>query len=256
MPGTRPSLGLRLRRGGRHRRSLAAALALLLGGLILWLAVPRVVASGLLALRAPVIQRMDAGEPVSEPELLGLIASRELALSWVEDRDTHDERGTALAELAFRGEPRSAAESGALEAAIGATRAGLALAPADPKDWTQLGYLLVLLRGDPNREAAEALLFSIRTGPFQAPDFLRRRLFWSLVHWTFYEAEERRQISDQIRLLWRVAPGGLADLALDVPEFFDPLASALEEVPGARDQLVSALAFATPASAGPEASRR
>ena len=51
----------------------------------------------------------------------------------------------------------------------------------------QLGYLLVLLDGEPNRAAAEALLFSIRTGPFQAPDFLRRRLFWSLAHWEFYD---------------------------------------------------------------------
>ena len=136
-----------------------------------------------------------------------------------------------------------------LEGAVGATRAGLAVAPADPKDWMQLGYLLVLLEGDPNRRAARALLVSIRTGAFQAPDFLRRRLFWSLAHWAFYDAEERRQINDQVRLVWRVAPGELADLALHVPEFFAPIASALEKVPGAREQFVAALAFASPASA-------
>jgi hypothetical protein len=105
----------------------------------------------------------------------------------------------------------------------------------------------VLLEGDPNRETAEALLVSIRTGAFQAPDFLRRRLFWSLVHWTFYDEEERRQVGDQIRLAWRVAPGELADLALHVSEFFPPVASALEEVPGAREQFIAAVAFATPA---------
>jgi hypothetical protein len=250
MPGTPLSLDRKARRRAHRRRSLAAGLALLLGGLILWLAVPRVIASGLLALRDPVIQQMDAGEPVSEPELLGLIASRELALDWVDDRDTHDERGTALAELAARGESQSPAEMAALERAIGATRAGLALAPADPRDWMQLGYLLVLLEGDPHRASAEALLFSIRTGSFEAPDFLGRRLFWCLAHWTFYDDEERRQIGDQIRLVWRVAPGDLAELALHLPDFFAPIADALEKVPGAQEAFLAAVAFATPLSAG------
>jgi hypothetical protein len=214
----------------------------LLGGLILWLAVPRMLASAWLALRDPVIQQLDAGEAVSEAELLGLIASRELALSWVEDRDAYDERGTALAELALRGDRLGAAERATLQRAIGATRAGLAVAPADPRDWIRLAHLLVLLDGDPSREAATALLFSIRTGAFVAPDLLRRRLFWSLAHWPFYDHEERRQIADQVRLAWRVAPGEVAELALDLPELFAPIAAALEEVPGAREQFVAALA--------------
>jgi hypothetical protein len=229
-----------------HRLNFAAVLALVLGGLILSLAVPRLVASAWLTLRDSALEQMDAGERVSEADLLGLIASRELAQSWVADRDTHDERATALAELAFRGEGQSAAERTMLEGAVAATRAGLALAPADPKDWMQFGYLLVLLEGDPNRGAAEALLVSIRTGAFQAPEFLRRRLFWSLAHWAFYDEGERRQINDQIRLVWRVAPGALADLALDVPSAFVPIASALEEVASARERFLAAVAFATP----------
>jgi hypothetical protein len=248
LPGTRLSLDPTWRRRAHCWRSLTAGLALLLGGLILWLAVPRVVASALLALRDPVIRQMDAGEPVSEAALLALIASRELALGWVEDRESHDQRGTALAELAFRGEARSPAERAMLGRAVGATRAGLAVAPAAPRDWMQLAYLLVLLEGDPNRQAAEALLFSIRTGAFQAPDFLRRRLFWCLAHRAFYDQGEWRQIGDQIRLVWRVAPGELADLALHVPDFLTPIASSLEETPGAREQFIAALAFATPLS--------
>jgi hypothetical protein len=199
-----------------------------------------------LASRAPVLERIAAGEPASEAELLGLIASRELALGWVEDRETHDQRATALAELAFRAASLGEAEKVTLERAIAATRAGLALAPGDPRDWMQLGYLLVLRDGDPNREAAEALLFSIRVGAFQAPDLIRRRLFWALTHWELYDQQERRQIGDQIRLAWRAAPGALADLALYGPEFLGPIASALEEDPTAHGQLVGALAFATP----------
>ena len=237
--------------GGRavvQRRGLVAGLIFLLGALILSLALPRLLASALLAMRDPVIQQMDAGERVSKAGLLGLVASRELALEWAVDRETHDERGTALAKLAFEEETRSAAQRATLGRAVSALRAGLALAPAAPKDWMQLGYLLVLLEGDPNRRAAGALLLSIRTGAFQAPDFLGRRLFWALAHWAFYDEQEREVIGGQVRLAWEVAPGEVADLALHVPDFFAPIASALEKAPGAHEQFTAALAFATPLS--------
>jgi hypothetical protein len=236
---------------GRHAaqsappQRLAAGLALGLGVLLLWLALPRLMAAAWLALRDPVIHKMNSEAPVAHAELFGLIASRELALSWALDRETQAELGTALAELAFREEPAAAARKAALERAVRALEAGLAAAPGSPKDWMQLGYLLLLLEGDPNRKAAEALLLSIRTGPFQTPELLQRRLFWSLAHWAFYDREERREIGDQIRLAWRVAPGELADLALQAPDFVDPIASALAEAPGARAQFVAALAIAT-----------
>ena len=234
------------RRGGVGQRRLLAGLALLLGALILGLALPRVLASAVLALRDPVIQRIDAGEPVSDAELLGLVASRELALGWVEDRETHDERATALARRAFEQEPQSATQRATLAQAVAALRAGLALGPAEPKGWMQLADLLVLLEGDPNRKAAEALLLSMRTGAYQTPDFLNRRLFWALAHWTFYDEGERRRIGDQIRLAWRLAPEELAELVLHVPDFRAPITAALEQVPGAPAQLGAALAAATP----------
>ena len=111
-------------RSAPHRRRWPAGLALLLGGLILGLAVPRVLASAWLALRDPVLEQMDGGEPVSDAELLGLIASRELALGWVEDRETHDQRGTALAELAFRGDLQGAAGTVSSAGSIGPCRVG------------------------------------------------------------------------------------------------------------------------------------
>jgi hypothetical protein len=215
-----------------------AVLALLLGVLILWLALPRVVASMLLAMRDPVVERTDEGEQVSEAELLSLIASRELAAGWVEDRETHAERATALAKLAFQQAPESGAQTAALKQAVAALRAALALAPADPRGWMQLAYLLVLLEGDTSRRAAQALLVSIRTGGFLAPDFLNRRLFWSLAHWRFYDDQERRQIGDQIRLVWRITPGELTELAREIPDFFAPIAAALEQE--AREQFPSA----------------
>lgn len=208
-------------------------------------------AAAFLAMRAPVIQEIDAGEPVAAAELRGLIASRELALGWVDERETHDEMATALARLAFREEPQSTVQKAALERAVEALRAGLAAAPAAPRDWMQLADLLVLLEGDPNREAAEALLDSIRAGPFQAPDLLHTRLFWSLAHLAFYDEAERRQIDEQIRLVWRVSPGELVDLAFHVPDFAAPIGAALDPIPGARAQFVAPLDF-PPSSAALE----
>ena len=133
---------------------------------------------------------------------------------------------------------RGARIDGLLKQAVDALRAGLALAPADPRGWTQLAYLLVLLEGDTSRKAAQALLVSIRTGGFLTPAFLNRRLFWSLAHWSFYDDAERRQIGDQIRLLWRITPGELTELAREIPDFAAPIASALDQ--DAREQFLSA----------------
>ena len=235
------------------RRRSIAGLALVLGASILWLALPRVVASALLAMRDPVVERTDEGEQVSDAELLSLIASRELALGWVEDRETHAERATALAKLAFQQAPESAAQTARLKQAADALRTALALAPADPRGWMQLAYLLVLLEGDTSRKAAQALLVSIRTGAYLAPAFLNRRLFWSLAHWSFYDDEERRQIGDQIRLVWRVTPGELTELAREIPDFFAPIASALEQE--AREQFLSATDATSIALPPPSAAR-
>jgi hypothetical protein len=230
---------------------LVAGLALVLGALILSLALPRLLASALMAMRDPVIQQIDAGAPVAQAELLGLSASRELALGWVEDREAYGERAMALAQLALQSAPEDGARRALLERAVAALRAGLAAAPADPRHWVQLAHLLVLLEGDLNRQAAAALLFSMQVGAYQAPDLIRRRLFWALAHWTFYDEQERRQIGEQIRLAWRAAPGEVADLALYNPEFQAPIESALEDVPEAEQQFLAAVAFATPLPAAP-----
>jgi hypothetical protein len=71
-----------------------------------------------------------------------------------------------------------------------------------------------------------------------AQRLLNRRLFWSLAHWRFYDHDERRQIDDQIRLVWRTNPGEIVELARDVPDFFAPIASALND--GAREQFLAA----------------
>ena len=111
----------------------------------------------------------------------------------------------------------------------------------------QLGYLLVLLDGEPNRPAAEACCSRSGPEPSQAPDFLRRRLFWSLAHWDLYDEEDRRQVDEQIRLAWRTAPGELADLTLDVLQFFARWPPPWKRF-RPRDRFVAALVFASPAA--------
>jgi hypothetical protein len=162
----RAGLGRKRQRSAARQHRLVAGLALVLGALILSLALPRLLASALMAMRDPVIQQIDAGAPVAQAELLGLAASRELALGWVEDREAYGERAMALAQLALQSAPEDGARRALLERAVAALRAGLAAAPADPRHWVQLAHLLVLLEGDLNRQAAAALLLDVlrRTG--------------------------------------------------------------------------------------------
>jgi hypothetical protein len=213
-----------------------ACLAVLVGGTILALAVPRLGAAFWLGLRNYEAELINAGLPVSESELHGLIASRELALAWIEAREAHDDLAAALALLASMREPESAAERELLERAVQETRTGLALAPADPRGWLQLAYLTTMLDRR-SQQAVEALQFSILIGPYDSPEFLALRLDLALSHWALFDEAARRQLEEQVRLLWQEAPGEIALLALDEPDYFGPIASVLEGLAGAQQRL-------------------
>ncbi len=222
----------------RPKGGLAAAcLAILLGGAILALAVPRVGASFWLGLRDYEAELGHTGLLVSESGLRGLIASRELALGWVESRGAHVDVAEALELLAADAEPEGAAKRGLLERAIGEMQAGLALAPAGSRDWLRLAYLTALLNGRDPR-AAEAVQLAIRTSPYDAPEFLAWRLDLSLYLWPLFDdAAERQRIERQIRLAWEEAPEELAGLALDAPEYRAVIYSALDEFPQLQQRL-------------------
>lgn len=217
-------------------RLVPACLAVAIGGAILALAVPRLGGALWLTLRDPVMAAIQSGTPVSTAELRGLVASRELALEWVDDGKAHADVAAALTSLAAGEAPGSAAARELLGRAIGAMAAALARAPADPRGWLRLAYLATMLDG-PTPRAARALQLSVRTGPYDTPEFLTLRLRLGLLHWPLFEPAERRRIEAQIRLLWREAPGTLVRLVVDAGHYAPIVRSALAGLPGERARL-------------------
>lgn len=172
-------------------------------------------------------------------DLQALIASRRLALAWGEGSEMHADLAAAHLTLSEREEPDSEHERVLLERAVDATQAGLALAPADPRGWLQLGYLSALLSG-PHRTSAEALLLSMRTGPYDAPGFLQMRLHLALLHWGLLDVAEREQVERQVSALWDSAPFAVVDLALD-DDLLPLLVLALRGRPDAQQSLLDAV---------------
>ncbi len=213
---------------------------MLIAGALLLAAVPRVVAAFWLWLRAPVMDLVTYQEPVRKGDLYGLIASRELALDWVDAGATHDEMAAALAVLAALEEPASGAERALLGRALAETEASLARAPADPRGWARLAYLRSLLTAAPDPQAARALQLSLRTGPYERPDFLTLRLYLLLLNWPVMTGPERARTAGQMQLLWQEAPDELVNLARE-PGFTDRMVAALAAAPPRQPDLLEAM---------------
>jgi hypothetical protein len=216
-----------------------AGFAVVLGTALMVLAGPRVVAAFWLWLRGPAMDLVTYQEPVLASDLYGLIASRELALRWLGSSPADGELAAALTVLAASKPPGSGQERELLERAIGATEAGLALGPADPRSWTRLAYLRTLLEAAPDRQAARALALSLKTGRYDRPDFLAQRLWLILLHWPVMPDAARALIGDQIRLIWQEAPDELVRLARE-PGLTDQIL-ALAAAPELASQLLDAM---------------
>jgi hypothetical protein len=222
------------------RARARACCAVALGALILALAVPRTLAAFWLWLRAPVMDLVIYQEPVSKTDLYGLIASRELALGWIDGSEANGDLAAALTVLASFERPEGEKERELLRRATAATEAGLARAPADPRGWTRLAYLRTLRAAAPDPRAAQALALSLATGRYDEADFLALRLHLMLLQGPLLPASARAEIGDQSRLLWQEAPGQLVELALE-PGFPDIILAALADAPAVRSQLLDAM---------------
>ncbi len=204
------------------------------------LAVPRVMAAFWLWLRAPVMERVIYQEPVSKTDLYGLMASRELALRWLGSSEAYGDLAAALTLLASSEPPESETGRALLERAIAASEAGLARGPADPRSWTRLAYLRTLLEAEPDRQAAQALELSLRSGRYDQPDFMALRLDLILLHWPVMPDAARARVGDQLQLIWREAPDEVVRLALEAGST-DIILAALAAAPVVRSELLDAM---------------
>jgi hypothetical protein len=148
----------------RWRHWLGPALAALVAGGILALAVPRLTAQ-LIGLPARLVERqLEANLTPLPNQLDRAILAGQAAAAWA-DAGANWEH-VARAELALAQQPgllRNARRS-RLERADRALRAALAHAPANPVVWAQLAYV-TLARGGDAGVIGDALALSVLTGP-------------------------------------------------------------------------------------------
>jgi hypothetical protein len=183
------------------RRPLATAFfGAACGLLLLYLAIPRT----LIAFEAlpgnPIFQKIQAKGQVNVKELGELVASRKAALSWGRDPALMAELG--IAQL-LRAEMASADRGFALierNAGRQMLRQALARRPLDSFSWLELAYVDLLARRD--RAAAGNLTLAIRMA-VSRPGQFAPRIEMGLKLWNLLDGDQRDDIRNQIRLMWR-----------------------------------------------------
>lgn len=191
------------------RRLGAAVVAVALGGALVWLGAPRLIAAlGGLDARA-VIWDARAGRAPPPERLAAAAAELDAAQRWAEDGEAMSDRGFLLVQQA-RATPPGPERGALLDRAARVTEAALAVAPAQPSAWARLAWLHVA-RGDA-AAAIPALRLSLLTGPV-APALMGSRLELGLDLLSLMDADTRGLLRRQVRLLWIVSPETVAALS-------------------------------------------
>jgi hypothetical protein len=187
-----------------------SALSLALGGLLLFLSVPRVVAEFLMLPGNRVLTMVQKGTTPSERDLAIFIASRERSLAWVDSGRSRTDLALAELLLAER-EVAGARHHELVEQAVRSMRAGLALAPANPYAWNRISFA-ALGAGVPSDRIASLVEMSIRAGPVE-PELVFGRLALCFMEWPSFGSSSRGLLEEQVRLAWHQSPDRLAVLA-------------------------------------------
>lgn len=191
---------------------IVAVLAILVGGSVLALAVPRTFAAFSLLMVEPVRERLERGDDVALDDLLRLHDTQDSVLS-VSDGPGQLYVARSRTEFAIaRAYPAGSPENASWrEAAERSTERALLIAPADPYAWARLSYLRLLNGGD-ERAAKDALVLSLLTGLHETPlVFLRIRV--AIRVWDRLSSDERAMVNDQIRWAERLDRKQLVALA-------------------------------------------
>ena len=144
------------------RQRLIGVSAAGLGVLLLWIAVPRMVANLLLLPDNSALQLLTTGNTITLDGYDQILRSRDAALTWVELPQARIELGETLYLMA-RAEDETGVDAGtALREARNQFRQGLAQAPASTRAWLWLADVNQAL-GDAEGAAAADRLSLLRT---------------------------------------------------------------------------------------------
>ncbi len=171
---------------------------MLVGGALLAAGGPIALAALEAAPGDAVASDMRARQPVSEEQLLQLVASRRASLAWYPDVDRRRELAAALSALA----PLRTDPAPYLQAAAEQAREALRVAPDSPADWLHLA-LLQRAAGD-EEGAARLLSVALLTGA-DMPRLRLGLLDLGFSLWPRLSGETRSTLLQVIRHAWRGA---------------------------------------------------
>lgn len=176
-------------------------IALCLGLVLLWLAIPRTVVAFMNLPGDPVRQAIQTGGPVTGDDLHGLVSSRENALQWNNGGRIWADLGLAYMLLARQAGYATVAGTDYLEMSAKAIETGLSKAPADPYAWTRKSFIDLQLEG-PGRSAKNALILSLFTGPYER-SLAHSRIQYAFSVWHRLNASQQAMVHTQIEFLDR-----------------------------------------------------
>ena len=186
----------------------AAAVAALLGILLLALGAPRLIAALLELESRPAVWDVYSGTGVAPAALADAAAGLAAANSWVRDGEREGDRSLLL--LRQANATAAPAEQAKLrEAAELAAVSALRTAPSQPSVWIRLA-LLRERRGD-REGAVAALRLSMLSGSF-SPALMTPRIEMGLRLLPAMDAETLELLMRQIRLTWVIDPKFVADM--------------------------------------------
>lgn len=180
----------------RHKSRLRACppVALIAGGLLLVMAVPRFMSELVQLPGNYVPQRLERGIKVSDAALAKFSSTRRGSLEWISGGRQWVELGLAQLRQAER---NTADREILLRRAVADLHKGLGMKPANSPGWLWLAEA-ELLRGGPTPAVARAVEMSIRTAPLDHRYYIKR-LEISLLSWPLLGLDARQAVADQVR---------------------------------------------------------
>jgi hypothetical protein len=192
-------------------RLAIAALSLSLGGALLFLSVPRLIAEVVMLPGNRVLAMVQSGSVPSNRDLEILAASRQRAFAWSDAARPRIDLALAQLLATRRVLGSSPDYQTQVSAAIHSLRDGLARAPAEPYAWTRLAYLSVSEAEPPGR-VVPLLEMAIRTAPVE-PNLTFARLELCFIEWGDFPASDQPLLAQQLRIAWHQSGDRLVRLA-------------------------------------------
>lgn len=198
----------------RQSRYLTAMLSALIASVLLYLAVPRVIAEFIAWPGDAVLSRLQEKEEVSKVDLKLMAESLKAALKW--QYSSRRQSNVGIAEVLLAEKIDATSENGPqlLEMAINLTRASLKNAPARPYTWAWLTYSVKRNNGV-GRELAPTLNMSLKTG-FQERHLMLTRLKLAFEIWPYLSDAMKSRVSEQVRFAWKLPWSGTRTEFIDI----------------------------------------